>query len=784
MKRKSQGSTLIIGVVIFTFVIIVMTAMLSMIVGNYKARASESERVENLYGAESGLDVAYNIIGQTFNAAVTYGNNKVTELGNSDNTNSTFYKSLIKDISHWQECLKDQTATSEDKKEYREQISKDKADIELLKNEEFKRAFKEFLYDSKSNDLDETENIDELAKSILGKKYIVNISKSQNNGRYQLVNFNRNNGEQDPTLLVCDDKHPTEGLDANKDKSGIHYTSGVKDNQKSVDRILVVDGLNLKIPVINSQECIVKVTSDFETISTNGPNQRSIQATYTIKVPDYMQSLKTYSIFNNKSLVVGKNMNINNINNFNVNGDVFVQGEMESGDETDEIAYDKYLGGIKIDRSKNVNFNDDVITRSTFNVIDDFDVKIKKNLYARNVYAGKGKDFASGSGSDNKSTLDIANDLVVDNDLTLKAKNTDITINNFYGINDHTINDTDDTKKRNSSSIIVNKDKNDYKNPFTSSINITGETWIMGAAYINTDGKYETGESIGIKGNYDAYSTIVPSDANKNLQLEYDKPLWLINGKLIDVIDKGKHFVDYWNETNNKNNIDTGGITLSNNDLTKIHSIGAIVFKNNNGTQIQGPNYHIENDAKDSTISKKKEDYASKVYKFGESPNDYDYKNGEDGATKVSELMDFSNMDSNYKLNDQVKKSEKAIFNKENRKLIIKKSNGEDSIYDGPNSEIIIEAKDGILNAVVATAGDVEIDEKVTFNGSIITNGTLDIEGDGVTINKDSNVVKKVQSENIDLFESVFKDGQYDVNNAENYDLSSYLANKLWKIIK
>lgn len=783
MKRKSQGSTLIIGVVIFTFVIIVMTAMLSMIVGNYKARASESERVENLYGAESGLDVAYNIIGQTFNAAVAYGNNKVTELGNSDNTNSTFYKSLIKDISHWQECLKDQTATSEEKKEYREQISKDKADIELLKNEEFKRAFKEFLYDSKSNDLDETENVDELAKSILGKKYIVNISKSQNNGRYQLVNFNRNNGEQDPTLLVCDDKHPTEGLDANKDKSGIHYTSGVKDNQKSVDRILV-DGLNLKIPVINSQECIVKVTSDFETISANGPNQRSIQATYTIRVPDYMQSLKTYSIFNNKSLVVGKNMNINNINNFNVNGDVFVQGEMESEDETGEIDYDKYLGGIKIDRSKNVNFNDDVITRSTFNVIDDVGVNIKANLYARNVYAGKGNDFASGLDTENgKSKLDIANDLVVDNDLTLKAKNTDITIGNFYGINDKTVkNNSNECKDRNSSCIIVNGNENS-----NVKIKDNGSAYIMGVAYIDTKDisgeksqPYKTGESVAVKGNYIAYS--IPNESKTNEKFSYHNPLYLLDddGSGDEVDQKSEHFQQYWHDKL----IDAGGIQLPDNTWAN----GAIVYKDiNKKIQVKNdPTKKINQMTEENIIKPKRRDYAAKVYKFGETASDDDYTDGEDSATDVSELMDFSNIDVNYSLNNQVKKSEKAIFNKEDRKIIIRESNGEDSIDvpDDSKSDIIINAKNGMLNAVIATAGDVEIDENVTFNGGIITNGNLNIKGNGITIKNDINVVKKVQSENTDLFESVFKDGQYDVSTTMNYDLSSYLVNKLWKLIK
>ena len=60
------------------FVFTVSTAMLSMVASNYKARVAESKRVENLYASDSGLDVAYNIIGKTFDAATKYANLKVT----------------------------------------------------------------------------------------------------------------------------------------------------------------------------------------------------------------------------------------------------------------------------------------------------------------------------------------------------------------------------------------------------------------------------------------------------------------------------------------------------------------------------------------------------------------------------------------------------------------------------------------------------------------------------------------------------------------------------------
>jgi len=65
MKRKKRGAALIVVIIVFMFVFTVSMAMLSMVASNYKARVAESKRVENLYASDSGLDVAYNIIGKT-----------------------------------------------------------------------------------------------------------------------------------------------------------------------------------------------------------------------------------------------------------------------------------------------------------------------------------------------------------------------------------------------------------------------------------------------------------------------------------------------------------------------------------------------------------------------------------------------------------------------------------------------------------------------------------------------------------------------------------------------
>lgn len=71
-RRKRKGSSFIFVIIMFMFVITVSTAMLSMVSGNYASRVSESKRIENLYGAESGLDIAYNIAAKTIEEANQY----------------------------------------------------------------------------------------------------------------------------------------------------------------------------------------------------------------------------------------------------------------------------------------------------------------------------------------------------------------------------------------------------------------------------------------------------------------------------------------------------------------------------------------------------------------------------------------------------------------------------------------------------------------------------------------------------------------------------------------
>ncbi|WP_235069158.1 DUF2572 family protein [Turicibacter sp. TJ11] len=75
--KKKKGSSLI-SVTVFTAIIItVAVTSLSVVANDYKTKVNESKKVANLYGAESGLNMAYNVLVKVFNYAVDVANHEV-----------------------------------------------------------------------------------------------------------------------------------------------------------------------------------------------------------------------------------------------------------------------------------------------------------------------------------------------------------------------------------------------------------------------------------------------------------------------------------------------------------------------------------------------------------------------------------------------------------------------------------------------------------------------------------------------------------------------------------
>lgn len=607
------------------------------------------------------------------------------------------------------------------------------------------------------------------------------------------------------------------------------------ENQYNQDGQLIydeypIDGFHVNL--YDEENYQIAVTSEFKTNSTNtskvGENLKVIEANYSIRVPNYEEVSFKKSVsevdpkLNQKisNIAIGGDFEVQGVNKLNVNGDIFVQGNSapDTDDNTDvniRIS-NKYSGGIKLDNlnnnvstQKTVNFNNNVYTRGTFNVRNiingnilsnssvenKLDILVNGDLYAKNIYA-EDKNDGNESNPTTYSNLLVSKDVVLDNDLTLKAANTRLKLNNFYGINDKNVTDTISSKIRKSSSIIINdytKDppKNIGESPY--GVAIDGEAYIMGVAHINTKKGYQTGESIATKGNYKAYSVPDP-EASDTENFEYDDPLQLLQADTVE--KKTTHFYNYW--FSNKPLLDCGGVYLN---PDKIHSIGAIVY--NSADKLRGGNWTASDES--NIIVPKRRSYSENVYTISKN-EEYasdDIKNSEldklyAGITNSETVQGILAKNTN---NDGVWSGSKdntgegySIFCADSSKRIVIK--GENFTNKDLDGNVIIKANDMVIdatdkknvNAVIVTNGDVVIDGDVNFRGNIIAAGNLSILGSStVNLSYDESVIQNIQSRNKEIFNDVFgnvlEEPEEGVLNIES-NATNFIKNKLWKIIQ
>lgn len=788
MKKSKEGSTLIFVVTIAMFTSIVLFAFLSMVTSNYYGRVSESKKIQNLYASESGLDITYNIICKDVEAASVNGKYEIEQLqkdiqnmsysdfdnlnNNENNKNKKMMYALYEDINYWKSYNGNLKEGKEPKSDdfINSKIKTDEKDIENLKNIIFREKFKEFV----NNNLND---------SILNSKYI-QVKKKDDSIEMQNQEIERGNS----VILLVD--------------NGVEYIT--YDEEKKLSRSLKVESgydsdgyiqyydYSFDQPYYEKENYNITVLSEFKTDSASetntkkvGENLRKIQTEYCIRVPNYDEVAFKESVSETDSelleipgITVGGSMKIYKSNALNVIGDVFVQGKESNDINLNNRTYEKYFGGIEVNNDKSIQnsiiFNNNVFSRETFNIKNNSNVQIKGDLYAKNIYAGDVDKQSS------DSNLSIEKDVVIDNDLSVKATQTNININNFYGINYKDV--EDDNKVRKSSSIIINDYKTNDK--VDSSVKVNNIAYIMGVAHINTENGYQTGESVAVKGNYKAYSVLL----EKNDKFIYDNPLQLLDEN--NIFKKAKHFYDYWSQ--NQDNLDCGGVILPGEGKTK--SVGAIVCADKN---IVMPNMTIEDAWDNDEISEKRMNYARNIYTLGlnkdlteEDINElYDSMGSGEKVEDVSDLL--SNLSIDYNLADKDNDGKKfTIFCSDNSKdIIIKGKNASNSYNDGNN--IIINAVDNKdVKGVIVTKGRLFLDGEVNFRGDIISEDDLSILGNGnANLYYDKNITKEIQKNNSDIFREVFGD-KYGNEELEKSSIdirsnsSDFLETKLWKIIQ
>lgn len=742
MNSRKKGISLTFVLIIFLIIISVGTALLSLTLTVYKNQTVKNKKAKNLYSAESGLDTAYNILSKTIEIAIETSNKAVEE-----------------------------TIKQEDRKFEKNKLIEEQ-DLIFRKNfiEIIKRNLKVCIdekkgYIEKISGFEKSElEIDNSLKYILYYNYL---------GNYKLVD------------------------DINLKNSEI-TTEFINENIEDEDNI---------IPI--------KITSEFYSYNNDSKKEkRIVSVQYDIVIPKYnaVKTTKKIQIINTpvleKSIAVDGNTYLTG--NININGDIYSKGtENNSINDTNESIEDlkKYNEGIIIESGSKVNISGEIVTNRTVNLKGNTDLNVDGNLYAANMYLGSNNIKLKTMEVNDKESSNKKLNLYLNNDLDIRGKNTILNIDSFYGLNDINgmiENQEEFSKYVKSSSIIINvmKSKLDSSIEKLVELTIKNEAYILGTAYINTENKYQTGESVAIKGNYIAYTeslegqTINDQKYDK-VQFVYDKPLQLVssfNGiNELNVFDKAKYFEDYY--TKNKEKLNNSVVV---NLPAETYSVGAYI---NNG-EVKGTTSNIL-DKISGDIKNKQEEFSNKVYGFGiETPNFY-------RPEKINCVSTILNLENLKPLEDDETMGEylyDVIFNGDKNKNII-------IIGEGISNSTIERLKNDSNNIVytlnsrseknkfkglVLTSGNVTIYGNVYFEGSIVAGGDLICDNGNKTFNYNDTVVKEVVAYYYDKLynekeeESVIKSiGDKKTENIEivytglkQHNVKDYIKREVWNIEK
>lgn len=690
IRKKKKGSTFVIVVVVMAIIFTTGTTILAVTANDYKMRINQSKKLQNLYEADSGLDVVENIIIKTSQEAIKYADKEV-------------------------------------KKKFTELDDKDRSKDKI--NEIFKDKFYEFLT-VRNKEILNLKEVEILEYLILEKKYIKSILES---GKL----------EYDSAISNIENRFIIEIPEGG-------YVKNINNGKVS--------------------NITIEVKSNFESTEGQLKNKKTVSTKYSITAPDYnseITSINIYPVFDGKAITADGNMNVESLGNksiVNISGDIWVQGNNNLGNSP-EYTFDKYIGGIKLDNTS-FNINGNIYTANTFhlnNLVNESSVN--GDIYAKNIYVGK----SINSNVSKLNNISFEKNVVVNNDLALNSDNSSILIKkNFYGINDKTTDTLTANKALNSSSIIINDISK------TSTITVNNDSYIMGVAYLNatdTDGnKYQTGESVAVKGNYLAYTDVDDVlNGARNVTLKYYSPLQLLESKdgQSNAAMKADYFSEYYSKNNNFYNFNDGGVSLK----KSVKSVGVSV-KDGQGN-IQKSNI---SDSDISIVNEQRNEFARNVFAMGDATGFDNLYDGQEVKRQVSNQVNFSEIRRIQGNSFDTTEGSIILSGNENDNIEIK-----DNKYNGQT----------INRGLIITNGNITIEGEFNFTGNIITTGNIILKGEGEkNITYDPQVVRSILSLNNDLLKDIFVKSQGNreevkvTSASELYSVDKFLTKSLWRIVK
>jgi hypothetical protein len=749
--KKKRGSTLVTVVALFAILFTTGTAILSLTLYSYKLKIAQSRKIENLYGSEAGIDASKKILELSVQAAIKKANLEVIETTNEINEKISAIEGQY----------------SRDPSSTLTEIIDD-----IVENR--KDGYKLFLEDENGNN-------------------------DRNNTAYYVTNTDNRDVIIVNTVAIME-KQQNIFKDTYKDvlnnnlESCFENTENIYKylNLDSNDDIATTAFPNFPVSAVLEAEYTAfggneYATLDLTSVFTDNSIERKIKSSYKLQIPSITYTNVANSPLLEKAIAADGNMYINS--NLTVNGDIFVKGIQTTSDED---VYSKYNGGIYVNVTEpeanggaegnpeaiTVNFNGNTSIASTLNIKQESIVNIKNgNLYANNINIGK---LGGNDNSTSNNNFNVYTDLIVDNDFTYNAESAAVNINNLYAINDRTVEGGGEAKK-NSSSIIINNSMD------RGSITIQNDAYIMGAAYINVQNqageKYQTGESIAIKGNYSAYTAPITDDGN-TYTFDYYNPLQLVknkNNNPMKIEQKAEYFLDSVRADGELSN--KGNITLNGED-ENLYINGAYI----KGGNVQGQTIVDATDPRVDKLKLKRKEFANKVYEM-DSFNGYATDANNEKLLQVYNAVTVNKTVGNSVNMSTPDPNEGSDGTDSDTIVKVYKDNDRTPLRltDEDSSGVNIDEKKGII----VTDKNIILDGDISFTGTILTTGNIQTTAESsIIINYDGALVKGLVGKYglQDIFNvSNSSDTQIasiKMNGNKDIDASSLIKNNGWRITK
>ncbi len=486
MRQRKKGSSYITIMILMMFLMIVGGVTVAFTMFDIKMRQTESTRVENLYGAESGLNVSEAILYSASDYAILEALDAASQT--LDDAAEVFKQTYVNAMfdSNYQH-----NGAS---------LSHPDGHFENLIEHAFRTRTIPVMQD------------DAETKTLVFKN--LNIQGLVNDFVLELNTFEKT--EDKLTFNVTSSYQLDE-------------TAPLGEHERQVSR-----GFTIKIPTYSSTVGTIVPAANGKVLAVDGTVY--LGANVQDKTPSTRTSTLDVNLIGDvwiQGLLNGKAPSITQVSYDNY----------QSGLLLEKVNLE--VKGNLVTKESVSLFNDANLTVENGNIYGRNLYVGKRNIGS--IATNSGVKVQDSTGVFGEVVLN--NDLVINasscglNDLT--CKHHEILINEFYGIEDKTF-ATDELVENNienlvtsSSAIIVNQ-----QGP---KVTVKDDAYIGGVAFIDTEGeKYQTGESVSVKPNYLAYSMILPGYEDK-VMMKYYNPLMLveaIEGASGNSLDKSDYFME------------------------------------------------------------------------------------------------------------------------------------------------------------------------------------------------------------------------------------------------